>query len=248
MPIYIRPSNLVACWLLGFLGQFAVEAAAQDQPFPLVAAQECRPRNGVPNFLAKVRLPRADVRVAFLGGSITEQPGWRPKTSAYFKQIYPEPRFSEINAAIGGTGSELGVYRLRHDVLDFKPDLLFIEFATNDGGTPPLRIQRCMEGIVRQTWKALPKCDICFVYTLVESAAGPMLDAKFQPAASAMEAVADEYGIPSIHMAMEVARLAKEGKLIWAAPLAENRCRASKPGRQTGVRSGRSPPLCRDRP
>jgi lysophospholipase L1-like esterase len=219
MPIHLGSHNLVACWLLGFLGQFAVDAAAQDQPFPLVAAQECRPRNGLPNFFAKVRLPRADVRVAFLGGSITEQPGFRPRTLAYFKQSYPDARFSEINAAIGGTGSELGVYRLRHDVLDFKPDLLFIEFATNDGGTPPLRIQRCMEGIVRQTWKALPKCDICFVYTIVESAAGPMLDGKFQPAASAMEAVADEYGIPSIHLAMEVARLAKQGKLIWAAPL-----------------------------
>jgi hypothetical protein len=57
------------------------------------------------------------------------------------------------------------------------------------------------------------------VYTLVESAAGPMLEGKFQPAASAMEAVADEYGIPSIHLAMDVARLAKEGKLVWAAPL-----------------------------
>jgi lysophospholipase L1-like esterase len=183
-----------------------------------VEAKECRPRDGLPNFLARARLPRAEVKIAYLGGSITDQPGWRPKTLNYFLNTYPAS-FSQINAAIGGTGSDLGVYRLKHDVLDFKPDLLFIEFATNDGGTPPLHIQKCMEGIVRQTWRLLPRCDICFVYTLVESAAAPMLDGKFQPAASAMEAVADEYGIPSIHLAMDVARLAKEGKLVWAAPL-----------------------------
>ena len=173
----------------------------------------------MPNFLAKARKPGAQVKVAYLGGSITAQPGWRPKTLAYFQKTYPNARFSEINAAIGGTGSDLGVYRLKHDVLDAQPDLLFIEFATNDGGAPPLQIQKCMEGIVRQTWKSQPRCDICFVYTLVESAAAPMLAGKFQRAASAMEAVAEHYGIPSIHLAMEVARLAKEGKLIWSAPL-----------------------------
>jgi hypothetical protein len=34
-----------------------------------------------------------------------------------------------------------------------------------------------------------------------------------------MEKVADHYGIPSIALGMEVARLAKAGKLLWRAPL-----------------------------
>jgi lysophospholipase L1-like esterase len=125
---------------------------------------------------------------------------------------------SEINAAIGGTGSDLGVYRLQQDVLAHRPDLLFIEFAVNDGGTPPESIYRSMEGIVRQTWKADPATDICFVYTITEALAKPLYEGKFPRAASAMERIADPYGIPSIHMALEVARLAKEGKLVWAAP------------------------------
>ena len=78
---------------------------------------------------------------------------------------------SEINAAIGGTGSDLGVFRFKQDVLVQKPDLVFIEFAVNDGGATPEQIFRCMEGIVRQTWSALPECDICFVYTLTEALA-----------------------------------------------------------------------------
>ncbi|MCP5560871.1 MAG: SGNH/GDSL hydrolase family protein [Verrucomicrobiaceae bacterium] len=185
----------------------------------LVPAQECRPRAGLPNFLAKANTPGADIRIAYFGGSITAQPGWRVKTLDWFQKAYPQAKFSEINAAIGGTGSDLGVFRLQQDVLDAKPDLMFVEFAVNDGGAAPEQIQRCMEGIVRQTWRALPSCDICFVYTLTEALVAPMLEGKFQRSASAMEKIADHYGIPTIHMGMEVASLAKEGKLIWKAPL-----------------------------
>jgi hypothetical protein len=185
----------------------------------LVPAQECRPRQGLPNFLAKVARPGAEVKVGYLGGSITAQQGWRPKTLAHFQAAYSQAKISEINAAIGGTGSDLGVCRLKQDVLDHKPDLLFVEFAVNDGGAPPEQIIRCMEGIVRQTWRVLPECDICFVYTLTEALAAAMLEGKFQRSASAMEKVADHYGIPTIHMGMEVARLAKAGKLLWKAPL-----------------------------
>lgn len=194
-------------------------AIAEDKTPALVPAQECRPRMGLPNFLAKVSQPGAEVRIGYLGGSITAQKGWRPKTLAHFQQAYPQAQISEINAAIGGTGSDLGVFRVKQDILDHKPDLLFVEFAVNDGGATPEQIYRCMEGIVRQTWKALPECDICFVYTLTESLAPAMMEGNFQRSASAMEKVADHYGIPTIHMAMEVAKLAKEGKLVWKAPL-----------------------------
>ena len=195
----------------------AAFGSAQD--FPLAPAQECRPRAGLPNFFAKATTAGAEVKIAYLGGSITAQPGWRPKTLAHFQKTFPTAKFSEINAAIGGTGSDLGVFRLKQDVLDAKPDLLFVEFAVNDGGAEPQQIFRCMEGIVRQTWRALPQCDIAFVYTITEQLAPPLLEGKFPRAASAMEKVAEHYGIPTIHMCMEVARLAKAGKLVWKAPL-----------------------------
>jgi len=178
---------------------------------------ECTPRGGLPNVFAKLNTKSAEVRVAYLGGSITAQEGWRPKTLVYFQKTYPDAKVSQINAAIGGTGSDLGVFRLKQDVLDHKPDLLFVEFAVNDGGQPPEKIYKWMEGIVRQTWNAIPDCDICFVYTVTDTLIAPMYDGKMPRAASAMERVAEHYGIPSIHMAAEVARLAKEGKLILKA-------------------------------
>ena len=89
--------------LLCFVSLTAASFAADE--FPLVEAKECRPRNGLPNFLAKANTPGAEVKIGYLGGSITAQSGWRPKTLAYFQKTYPQAKFSEINAAIGGTGS-----------------------------------------------------------------------------------------------------------------------------------------------
>ena len=197
----------------------AVLGRAADQEFPLAAAQEVRARGGLPNFFLKAQTTGAEVKVGYLGGSITAQNGWRVQTLAHFKRAYPQATFAEINAAIGGTGSGLGAFRVRQDVLSKGPDLLFVEFAVNDGGADPRDIVRCMEGIVRQTWQANPKTDICFVYTLTESLSPPMLEGKLQRSASAMEKVADHYGIPSITLGMEVARLAKAGKLLWKAKL-----------------------------
>lgn len=111
----------------------ASSALASEPEFSLVDTQECHPREGLPNFLAKAKTPGAEIKVAYFGGSITAQPGWRPKSLAHFQKTWPQAKFSEINAAIGGTGSDLGVFRLKHDVLDQKPDLLFVEFAVNDG-------------------------------------------------------------------------------------------------------------------
>jgi len=197
----------------------AILGHAADQEYPLVDAKEVRARGGLPNFFLKAQNTGSELKVGYLGGSITAQNGWRVQTLAHFKKAYPQSTFTEINAAIGGTGSDLGVFRVQQDVLSKGPDLLFVEFAVNDGGADPQRIIRCMEGIVRQTWKANPKTDICFVYTLTEALSPAMLEGKLQRSASAMEKAADFYGIPTIALGMEVAKLAKVGKLLWKAPL-----------------------------
>ena len=198
-------------WLAAVAALAVTTHAAE---YPLVDAVECRARGGLPNFMSRA-VKGGEISVAYFGGSITAANGWRPKTFAWFKQQYPKAQFKEINAAIGGTGSDLGVFRNQHDVLDQKPSLVFIEFAVNDGGADPVRIQQTMEGIVRQTWKADPMTDICFVYTLAHNQLDDLAKGKFQRSASAMEAVADQYGIPSIHFGLEVAKQVKKGQLIF---------------------------------
>jgi len=193
---------------------FHTPAVAADQTPPAVSAELVRARGGLGNVFARLEAGK-DVRVAYFGGSITAQNGWRPKTLGWFKQQFPKNNISEINAAIGGTGSDLGVFRYGRDVLAHKPHLVFVEFAVNDGGASPEPIYRAMEGIVRQTWAADPTTDLCFVYTIHRSQLPDLVGGNCPRAASAHETIAEYYGIPSINMALRVAQMETAGELIF---------------------------------
>ena len=177
--------------------------------------EEFHQRDGLPNFFRKINLGE-QVSIAYLGGSITEaQNGWRDMTYDWLVNHYPKARFTQINATIGGTGSNLGVFRLERDVLVHHPDLVFVEFAVNDGSTPAEAIHVAMEGIVRKIWKQDSDTDICFVYTLAENGVKSLQEGNFQPPAEAMEQIAGHYQIPSIHMGVEVVKLLEADKLIF---------------------------------
>ena len=180
----------------------------EPQPSQLVQV-----RGGIGNVLAKLDAGK-DVRIAYFGGSITAAAGWRVKTLKWFQEGWPQANISEINAAIGGTGSDLGVYRCQQDVLAFKPDLIFVEFAVNDGGAEPVSIWRSMEGIIRQAWRQDPTIDICYVYTMVTGFADDLNKGLCPRAAGSDDMLAAYYGIPSINVAMRIAELARDGKLI----------------------------------
>lgn len=79
--------------------------------------------------------------VVFFGASLTwganaSDPmltSYRGLVSRRLEERYPEAHFRFWDAAIGGTGSQLGVFRLERDVLARKPDLVFLDFSANDG-------------------------------------------------------------------------------------------------------------------
>ncbi|MDF1739603.1 MAG: SGNH/GDSL hydrolase family protein [Verrucomicrobiales bacterium] len=204
--------------LLTFL---TATARSADESYPLRDAVECTPRGGLPHFRKKVEAGES-VKIGYLGGSITAAAGWRVQSREWLAKTYPDATFEEIHAAIGGTGSDLGVFRVYNDALQHKPDLLFVEFAVNDGGAAPERIHKAMEGIVRQTWKNNPETDICFVYTLSAHMLDDLNEGKMPRAASAMEALADHYQIPSIHFGVKVASLVKSGDLVFKADKPED--------------------------
>lgn len=202
----------VVCAVLGLVSVAGMARGAE----PEFKTQPLRPfveRDGLGHFFAKLHEGKP-VTIAYLGGSITAMPGWRTMTLKWFQDRYPRNKITGIPAAIGGTGSNLGVFRLDHDVLRYKPDLLFVEFAVNDGGTKPANIWEAMEGIVRKTWRALPDCDICFVYTISEPMLPSYLKSECPRSTSADEVLADHYGIPSVNMGYEVAKMFEAGKLV----------------------------------
>ncbi len=187
---------------------------ASTPEFKVATPQLERVRDGIPHFLDKVAKGE-DVKVAYFGGSITAANGWRVQTLAKFNETYSNAKFSEINAAIGGTGSDLGVYRLAHDVLQHNPDLVFVEFAVNDGGAAPESIWRQLEGIVRQIWRHDPSTDIVFVYTFRVGHEKNYLVGETPRSVSASEQIAEFYGIPSLDFNIPVVQLAEKGKLIY---------------------------------
>jgi lysophospholipase L1-like esterase len=137
------------------------------------------------------------ITVLYLGGSITEgafceplkgtnihgklydytsmsdweQFSWRALTYDWLKKNYEkrEGQFEMVNAAVGATHSELAAYRLENQVLKYAPDLLFIEFAINDGGKGLISndpnannsIYRTMSSIVRRVKEVNPDVAIC---------------------------------------------------------------------------------------
>lgn len=201
-----------------------IAALALLLPCALATAQGSRPtfetqpavvvqaRSGIGSTIAKLEAGK-DVTVAYFGGSITAANGWRPKTTAWLQAQYPSAKIHEVHAAIGGTGSDLGVYRCYHDVIAFHPDLVFIEFSVNDGGAAPEKIWMQMEGIVRQIWKANPETDIVFTYTFIRNYYECTLAGECSRAASAMEQLAEFYNIPSINFCPRIAKMCKDGEL-----------------------------------
>ena len=174
-------------------------------------AGEFRSRDGLPNFFAKLQAG-GPVRIAYLGGSITAAAGWRPKTLAWFKAQYPQAQIVEINAAISGTGSDYGACRVRGDVLEKNPDLVFLECRVNGGGGFE---RSSVEGIVRRIWKENPRTDICFVYTIGQWMLKELQAGRNTPFGRTMEIIANAYGIPTIDLGVEIARREKEGSLVF---------------------------------
>ena len=189
---------------------FAAPAAAGDS----ARSVECRARAGLPNALAKLRAG-GTVRVAYLGGSITEaNPGWRAMTFAGLRARFPQATLVEINAAISGTGSDYGACRLAGDVLARKPDLLFVEFRVNGCAAAGFG-QQSVEGIIRQTWAANPCTDICFAYTLNEGMVKDLSAGRQTAFGAMMEALCNHYAIPSIDFGPEITRRLADGSLLF---------------------------------
>lgn len=213
------PTSISAPCRAGFSGLLLVvllvcPAVGAGPQFATVPAELVKVRGGIGNALLRLKEGQP-LKVAYFGGSITAASGWRVQTLEWLRKEFPQSRFDEINAAIGGTGSDLGAFRVGWDVLRHKPDLLFVEFAVNDGGAQPEQIWRAMEGIVRQAWTDNSRTDICFVYTFRTGYEQDLGNGNCPRAASAMELLADHYEIPSINVALKVVELQKAGKLIY---------------------------------
>ncbi|MCI8364553.1 MAG: hypothetical protein HFG34_06340 [Eubacterium sp.] len=154
VPKYSKDFNLK----ISGAGKFTVEnVTVKTQPFAsadyasMVANSTASTGNNarIKKAIAKAEAGE-DVTIAYLGGSITEgfaasetdnSDCYAETSYKQFKKIFGAGDGSNvhfINAGMSGTPSSLGIVRYQRDVLDQMktgeyPDILFIDFAVNDG-------------------------------------------------------------------------------------------------------------------
>ncbi len=157
-------------------------------------------------------------RIAFLGGSITANGGWRDSVCAYFQAKFPETDFDFIAAGIPSMGSTPHAFRLRRDVLDKgKVDLLFVEAAVNDrvNGRSSTEQVRAMEGIVRHSRESNPYMDIVMMHFVDPDKMQEYRYNIVPPEIENHEKVASHYGVPTINLAREVTGRIDNGEFTW---------------------------------
>lgn len=191
-----------------------LSAALRAEETPAV-----EPGRGVSNFLAKIEREKK-ARVAFFGGSITQNGGGHSKlVPEWLRARWPDVEFTAINAGLGSTCSLAGAFRFQEDVLSQGPiDLLVVEFAVNDdqdAAHDQRTATRGLEGILRQYFAANPGGDVISVQFV-----NPGILAKHQAGEEAVsvaahKAVARHYGIASVDVGLALAREIAAGHMTW---------------------------------
>lgn len=156
------------------------------------------------------------VRLGFLGGSITDQKTgarWPEPVIAWFPATFPQVRLIVENAAIGATGSDLAVFRAARDTLARNCDLVFVEYAVNDQGTPPVQRRRSREGLLRQLL-AEPR-DVVLVYTFMQEHHADILAGRMPASVADFESLAAHYGLSSVWVGLHALREVETGLLRW---------------------------------
>lgn len=157
-------------------------------------------------------------RIAFLGGSITFNSGWRDSVSLMIQKRFPGTAFEFINAGIPSLGSLPDAFRINQDVLSKgRIDLLFVEAAVNDRTNEyPGTVQiRSMEGIVRQARASNPRIDIVFIYFVDPDKIRDYTEGISPAEIMNHEKVAAHYNIPAVNLAKEVTDRIYNKEFTW---------------------------------
>lgn len=164
-------------------------------------------RGGIYNTLYKLQKGE-DITIGYIGGSITQMTGWRNFTTEYFENNY-SGKVSEVDIALAGTNADLGVCRVDDEILVHKPDLVFIEYASNGGDA------KHVEGMVLKIWENDPTTDICFIYTSATNYyATHYAQGKLPPFPEMSEKIADYYDIPSVFFGKQAFDMYEAGELV----------------------------------
>jgi lysophospholipase L1-like esterase/pimeloyl-ACP methyl ester carboxylesterase len=174
-------------------------------------------RGGLENSFIKFEQNKK-ARVAFLGGSITYNSGWRDSICNYLENRFPNVEFDFIAAGIPSFGSTEDVFRMERDIFkNGTVDLLFVEAAVNDGGKGRSQneILRSMEGIICKARLKDPTTDIVFMYFVDPSKMKEYRAGVVPQVIQTHDKVAEYYNISALNLAKEVTERIDAGEFTW---------------------------------
>jgi hypothetical protein len=165
---------------------------------------------------------RGKITIGFLGGSITEpieepwqEKRWSNKVVNWFVGAFPGLIVNVENAAKGATGSLNALFRVEHDIISRGCDLVFIEYAVNDGGPSEAR-GYFREGLLRKLLSAdQANYDIVLTYTFDETMAEIMLKDEVPDSIAEYEQLCEHYHVSSVLMGDYGFHELNCGRLRW---------------------------------
>lgn len=151
-----------------------------------------------------------DITVAYIGGSITE--GYNAGTTEFYAKTctdllqgyFPDITVTGVNAGISGTPSLLGNLRLERDVLSADPDIVFVEFAVNDGQEADYK--NAYESLVRTLLTQEKDIAVVLLFTVLDSG---------YTCQEHMSKIGANYDLPMISVHDSVYEEIEAGKMTW---------------------------------
>ena len=213
MPKLLNHKLIVVTLFALFISVSQLFAASGDEQ-KLEPARLFTARDGLPNIAKKLQ-NNEEVTIVFIGGSITVgvgKHGYVKNVAGWFQKNYPRAKIKYVNAGMHGTGSDFGAKRYDRDVLRHDPDLVFIEFAVNDGNRDTTNH---MERMIHKTWMKNPETDIVIFYTLHKRHLRYYKLGLLPFTASCHERVAEFYNIPTVGCAYAAAQKILKKEMTW---------------------------------
>lgn len=151
-----------------------------------------------------------DITVAYIGGSITE--GYNAGATEFYAKTctdllqgyFPDITVTGVNAGISGTPSLLGNLRLERDVLSADPDIVFVEFAVNDGQEADYK--NAYESLVRTLLTQEKDIAVVLLFTVLDSG---------YTCQEHMSKIGANYDLPMISVHDSVYEEIEAGRMTW---------------------------------
>jgi lysophospholipase L1-like esterase len=210
-PVATGKEDMVAASQAGASPLLFEASVKENEPAPSTFndERELFARDGMPAFYRKVKTGKP-LTIAFIGGSVTQMENkYRNQSARYIQRLLPNNKIRFVNAGVSGSGTDLGACRLDEHVLQYHPDLVFIEFAVNGSYLPGL------EGIIRKIIKNDNQTSICLLYAIMTGQSELYAKGILPDNIVKLETVATYYHLPAIHLGIEPSFLEAQGKLLF---------------------------------